>query len=285
MEGARPFGRDPLPRVPAEEAVFDELTRTWLADPSAAPGAGADRRLFPYTLLKTFISSHKALATTARKRAKNSTDNSEKTALARLAALADADSAKLTKLVGKLTEIGVGQHSPTRAVVFSESVPTLEWLHETLPRRLGLTGKDQILLMHGGLSDTRQQEIIEQFALVDSPVRVLLAGDVACEGVNMHRQCHHLIHYDLPWSLIRIEQRNGRIDRYGQVHQPRFAALILTSAIEGAKDDTTVAEKLLKREQTAHSQLATAEGVTRQFTRTDLPLKRVWIVQDTPDPP
>ena len=82
----------------------------------------------------------------------------------------------------------------------------------------------------------------------------------------MHRQCHHLIHYDLPWSLIRIEQRNGRIDRYGQVHQPQFAALVLTSATEGAKDDTTVAEKLLKREATAHSQLGTAEGVTRQFT-------------------
>ena len=82
----------------------------------------------------------------------------------------------------------------------------------------------------------------------------------------MHRQCHHLIHYDLPWSLIRIEQRNGRIDRYGQVHQPEFAALILTSRTEGAKDDTTVAEKLLAREATAHSQLGTAEGVTRQFT-------------------
>ena len=120
--------------------------------------------------------------------------------------------------------------------------------------------------MYGGLSDTRQQEIIEQFALADSPVRVLLTGDVASEGVNMHRQCHHLIHYDLPWSLIRIEQRNGRIDRYGQVHQPQFAALILTSATEGAKDDTTVAEKLLVREETAHSQLGTAEGVTRQFT-------------------
>ena len=82
----------------------------------------------------------------------------------------------------------------------------------------------------------------------------------------MHRQCHHLIHYDLPWSLIRIEQRNGRIDRYGQRHQPQFAALVLTSATEGAKDDTTVAEKLLNREETAHRQLGTAEGVTRQFT-------------------
>ena len=82
----------------------------------------------------------------------------------------------------------------------------------------------------------------------------------------MHRQCHHLIHYDLPWSLIRIEQRNGRIDRYGQEHQPEFAALILTSQTDGAKDDTTVAEKLLHREEQAHHSLGTAEGITREFT-------------------
>ena len=258
------------PASQAEEDVFAELTRVWLADPAVAPGAGTDRRLFPYTLLKTFLSSHKALAVTARKRAKNTGDETERAALTRLAALADRvtddDSAKLTALVATLREIGVGPYSATRAVVFSESVPTLEWLRQTLPGQLGLTKDGQVELMHGALSDIQQQEIIERFSLSDSPVRVLLTGDVASEGVNMHRQCHHLIHYDLPWSLIRIEQRNGRIDRYGQVHQPQFAALILTSATEGAKDDTTVAEKLLRREQTAHSQLGTAEGVTRQFT-------------------
>ena len=59
-------------------------------------------------------------------------------------------------------------------------------------------------------------------------MRVLVTGDVASEGVNLHRQCHHLIHYDIPWSLIRIEQRNGRIDRYGQQHPPRITALLLT---------------------------------------------------------
>jgi len=242
----------------------------WLADPAAAPAAGHGRGLFPYTLLKAFLSSHKALAATARNRLKNSQDQAERSALTMLAALADGitddDSAKLAALVSRLKQIGVGPHSTTRAVVFTESVPTLHWLSRTLPGRLGLVKDGQIELMHGALSDTEQQQVIERFSLSDAPVRVLLTGDVASEGVNMHRECHHLIHYDLPWSLIRIEQRNGRIDRYGQVHQPRFAALILTSGVEGAKDDTAVAEKLLAREATAHTQLGTAEGVTRQFT-------------------
>ena len=50
-------------------------------------------------------------------------------------------------------------------MVFSESVPTLEWLRKILPGRLGLTKDGQVELMHGGLSDTQQQEIIERFAL------------------------------------------------------------------------------------------------------------------------
>jgi hypothetical protein len=228
-----------------------------------------ERRLFPYTLLKAFLSSHKALATTARNRLKNATDDAEITALTTLTDLADQviddDSAKLNKLAEQLMKIGVGPESPVRAVVFSESVPTLKWLHGTLPGKLGMAQK-QIDLMHGGFSDVQQQEIVERFSLKDSDVRVLLTGDVASEGVNMHRQCHHLIHYDLPWSLIRIEQRNGRIDRYGQEQQPEFAALILTSRTENAKDDTTVAEKLLKREAEAHKALGTAEGITREFT-------------------
>lgn len=88
-----------------------------------------------------------------------------------------------------------------------------------------------VTVMHGGLSDDEQAKVLEAFGLADSPVRLLFTGDVASEGVNLHRQCHHLIHYDIPWSLIRIEQRNGRIDRYGQKHEPRFRALILTSAV------------------------------------------------------
>ena len=168
------------PASQAEEKVFAELTQTWLADPAQAPGAGTDRRLFPYTLLKTFLSSHKALATTARKRSKNSTDANEQAALERLAGLANqvsnADSAKLNKLVAHLKEIGVSPHSDARVVVFSESVPTLEWLSKVLPAKLGLIKERriddtdterQVELMHAGLSDTRQQKIIEHPAAED----------------------------------------------------------------------------------------------------------------------
>ena len=55
-----------------------------------------------------------------------------------------------------------------------------------------------------------------------SPLRILLASDMASEGLNLHFQSHRLIHFDLPWSLLRFQQRNGRIDRYGQDRAPEI---------------------------------------------------------------
>lgn len=287
----------------AEERIFAELTRHWIpAPPNSTDFGTADQDvkpvatdpLFAYNLLKTFLSSHTALAetvatriTTLDKKARKAAAegrrhdpaiDAEQAALARLREITDSmgdgsepgDSAKLDKLVEQLKEIGVGPRSTVRAVVFSERIPTLKWLARVVPARLGFpaTGDGTVKavsIMHGGLSDDEQQKILEAFGLADHPVRLLFTGDVASEGVNLHRQCHHLIHYDIPWSLIRIEQRNGRIDRYGQRYEPQFRALILTSAQPGAKDDRTVAEKLLSREEEAHKLNGTAEAETGYY--------------------
>ncbi|MFD8639978.1 DEAD/DEAH box helicase [Streptomyces zaomyceticus] len=256
-----------------EEKIFEELAQVWLP----ADGASvSDVPLFPYTLLKSFLSSHVALRSTVDTRIKTlekkddpQATGPEVSALHRLkeltADMSEADSAKFTALVQQLKDIGVGPKSDTRVVVFSERVQTLEWLRDNVPAALGFKGKalqEAARVMHGGLSDEQQMQCVEDFGLADAPVRILFTGDVASEGVNLHRQCHQLIHYDVPWSLIRIEQRNGRIDRYGQSHQPQFRALILTSKVEGAKDDRTVAERLLEREDEAHRSLGTAEAVS-----------------------
>ncbi|WP_246095164.1 DEAD/DEAH box helicase [Streptomyces roseicoloratus] len=262
------------PATPAEERIFEELAAVWL--PRDGSPSVSSVPLFPYTLLKSFLSSHAALKATVNARIKTlekkddpRATTAELAALRRLAELTadltEADSAKFAALVEQLKGIGVGPSSDTRVVVFSERVHTLEWLATVLPAALGFRGrtaKDCLRVMHGGLSDEQQMRVVEEFGLAGAPVRILLTGDVASEGVNLHRQCHQLVHYDVPWSLIRIEQRNGRIDRYGQAQPPQFRALILTSGTEGAKDDTLVSERLLEREDQAHRSLGTAEAVT-----------------------
>lgn len=256
----------------AEEKVFAEFAETWLAGADRDGGPVVDRqnRLFPYTLLKAFLSSHVALEETVSNRLKSPkcTDERERRALTtlhdRVSEIRDEDSAKLAELVNQLRERGIGPTSATRIVVFSERIPTLNWLARVVPEKLGLK-PEAVRILHGGLPDQQQQRIVEEFELAGSPVRLLLTGDVASEGVNLHRACHQMIHYDLPWSLIRIEQRNGRIDRYGQTENPQFAALILSSSTTGAKDDTTVAEKLLEREAEVHRSLGSAEAVTGEY--------------------
>src|SRR5208283_4057267 len=61
---------------------------------------------------------------------------------------------------------------------------------------------------------------------------VLVSTDAAAEGLNLHQRCHHLIHLELPFNPNRLEQRNGRIDRYGQKHEPQVKYLYLGGTFE-----------------------------------------------------
>ena len=142
-------------------------------------------------------------------------------------ALAKIDAASFSKfqrLVAHLKSPVYGwQHADAgdRLVIFSERIETLRWLSEQLPKALGIK-PSAIEVLHGGMADTEQQELVDRFGRKDDPVRVLLCSDVASEGLNLHYFCHRLIHFDLPWSLMVFQQRNGRVDRYGQTRQPRI---------------------------------------------------------------
>ncbi|MPV50989.1 helicase [Pseudactinotalea sp. HY160] len=281
---------------PVENEIARELEHAWLW-PAGDPPTRS--RLFPWTLAKAFLSSPAAFAATVGDRLARltrmddaahppqpgspaastaeapgtgrghaghtaHTGHAEHAALERLAALADRSlhepSGKYDALLEHLREIGVGPRSAMRAVVFSERVATLTWLQGKLTRDLALR-PEQVAVLHGGLSDVEQQEIVESFKLASSPIRVLVTGDLASEGVNLHAQCHHLVHYDIPWSLIRIEQRNGRIDRYGQRHSPRITTLLLRPDADRFAGDFRVLTRLVEREHEAHRALGDAASL------------------------
>ncbi|MFM1723916.1 helicase-related protein [Rhodococcus sp. PAM 2766] len=263
---------------PAEDAVAQELSQTWLHPTTGrSPYSGQTKALFPWTLAKAFLSSPSALAESIKQR-RGKLDPRHPEQAAELAALSTLDelnskalgdsAGKQAALVQRLQDIGVGKKSTTRAVVFAERVATLRWLTEHLPKALGLKAEN-VAMLHGGLSDVEQQEIVDSFKLETSPIRVLVTGDVASEGVNLHAQCHHLIHYDIPWSLIRIEQRNGRVDRYGQKHPPVISSLILEPSDADFSGDLRVLSRLLERENQAHGTLGDVASLMGKHSVTD----------------
>lgn len=261
--------RDPeiiaIEPTPAEQEVLDELNTTWLhpADGQSVL-AHRNQRLVPWGFLKSFLSSSGALTQTIERRLKVTAHPPEQEALRRLRSLsqtAQLRSSKFEALVGYLAKIGVKAGGETRIVIFSERIPTLIWLQQELTKRLKLrvtSGKSEIAVLHATLPDKDVQQIVNDFALEQAPIRILLASDMASEGINLHRQCHHLLHFDLPWSFIRIQQRNGRIDRYLQTHEPRIAALALTSPDPEIDSDLKVVTKLLRKEYAANQALGDA---------------------------
>ncbi|RJN32258.1 helicase [Nesterenkonia natronophila] len=256
--------------TPAEDAVASEIADTWLYPASGKSPSTKNNALFGWTLVKAFLSSPAALAETVAERLKRIETNlspaadTEREALRILQELtAEAQrtpGAKLTRLVEELKTIGIGPRSETRAVVFAERVATLHHLSHGLKDALKL--KDPaVRILHGGLSDVEQQEIVDEFKRGSSKVRLLITGDMASEGVNLHSQCHHLFHYDVPWSLIRIEQRNGRIDRYGQLRPPQIATLLLQPNHERFRGDIRIFTNLVRKEHAAHKVLGDAASL------------------------
>lgn len=141
-----------------------------------------------------------------------------------------------------------------RLVVFSERVESIHWLQERLQADLKLKA-DQIAVLHGGLSDTEQQTLVERFGRSEDPIRVLLCSDVASEGLNLHYFCHRLVHFDLPWSLMVFQQRNGRIDRYGQHQQPLITYLVTETDVEKIRGDLRILEVLQQKDERANRDL------------------------------
>jgi ERCC4-related helicase len=276
--------RPPMPITvdasPQEEAVFTELNDVWLhpAAGTASPSSSGDS-LFPWTLFKAFLSSHAALHQTIENRRKTlARGELEKTAQARdhedhalerldtiASGITDSSSTKLAQLVKELQVIGVGPNSATRVVVFSERIATLEWLADTVPRLVGLDRAQHTRVLHGAMVDKTQHKTIEEFGLANNDIRILFTGDMASEGVNLHKQCHQLIHFDLPWSLITLEQRNGRIDRYGQHHAPEIRALVLTPSDADLTGEVRVLSRLLDREYYAHKALGDAASLMGEY--------------------
>jgi len=113
-----------------------------------------------------------------------------------------------------------GRWGDSRVILFTEYRATHSWLFEILTSH-GYGG-DRLMQLHGGLDREERENVTAAFQAASdiSSVRILLATDAASEGIDLQNHCNFLIHIEIPWNPNVMEQRNGRIDRYGQKKTP-----------------------------------------------------------------
>lgn len=131
----------------------------------------------------------------------------------------------------------LGNH---KVIVFSTFRHTLSYL----AYRLHSEGR-RIGLIHGGIPDSERRILRNRFAKhpdEQDAIDVMLFSEVGCEGLD-YQFCDTIINYDLPWNPMKIEQRIGRIDRFGQ----KSEAVAIYNIIVSKTVDADIYERCLKR--------------------------------------
>lgn len=109
-----------------------------------------------------------------------------------------------------------------KVLIFTEYCTTQNYLCETLRCHFGA---DKVELINGSMGHAERRDAIARF---EDQGQFLISTEAGGEGINLHRKCHIMVNYDLPWNPMRLVQRIGRLYRYGQkkkvvvfnIHQP-----------------------------------------------------------------
>lgn len=139
--------------------------------------------------------------------------------------------AKLSKLKTLLHEQGFFDNPDQRLLLFTEFKDTLDYLVNRL-KSWGF----RVGCIHGGMKSGSRDEpgtrlhAEQQFR--EGVIQILVATEAAGEGINL-QVCHILFNYDIPWNPNRLEQRMGRIHRYGQRQDCLIFNFVATNTIEG----------------------------------------------------
>jgi superfamily II DNA or RNA helicase len=126
-----------------------------------------------------------------------------------------------------LSKLLQGDLAGQKVVVFTEYRDSLR----AVSRRLKADGV-RFVTFHGDTSDQARRDALATFRS-DPETLVFLATDAGSEGQNLQHSAHHLVHLEVPWNPNRYEQRNGRIDRYGQTQTPEIWVLVAADRKRG----------------------------------------------------
>ena len=165
--------------------------------------------------------------------------------------------AKLSRLKGLLQDQGFFDEPEQRLLIFTEFKDTLDYLVERL-KSWGF----RVGCIHGGMESGSRDEpgtrLYAEQQFREGAIQILVATEAAGEGINL-QCCHILFNYDIPWNPNRLEQRMGRIHRYGQKHDCLIFNFVATNTIEGR-----VLQRLLREAAGDPRRLGRRRGVQRR---------------------
>ena len=147
-----------------------------------------------------------------------------------------------------------------KLLVFSTFRHTLSYLVEKLQGE-----SIRIGLIHGDVPEEERRELRNRFSRPkDDPraIDLLLSSEVGCEGLD-YQFCDGIVNYDLPWNPMRVEQRIGRIDRYGQ----RSETVAIFNFITPGTVDAEIYERCLLRIGVFRQALGGSEEILGNLTR------------------
>lgn len=136
-----------------------------------------------------------------------------------------------------------------KVLIFTEHRDTLNFLVRRL-EGMGFAG--EVAQIHGGMAYPEREEQVDFFRkpIAEGGARYLVATDAAGEGINL-QVCWLMVNYDIPWNPARLEQRMGRIHRYGQKHDP----VIILNLVAGGTREGRVMRTLLEKLERIRDQL------------------------------
>ena len=281
-----PLAKTTMDATPEEETVYEILGD--LRRQAKQIQADGERKgwqhhaMVQYVLYKLFLSSPEACIETVQGRLrfleKNDPDSPETPYLNRLETVLSkikiSQSSRYQLLKKQLQEIGwTGKKKSPRVLIFTESPRTQRALAPVLARDFDFKYSEKfedqphqvLATINGSTPDTHLMKTVEAFATGSAEIRLMLATDVASEGINLHHECHHIIHYDLPWSIITLIQRNGRIDRLGQKKSPQLRYLMVNTKQGVIKGDAAIFERLVGKVEEINRLRQTGESVLELY--------------------
>lgn len=166
---------------------------------------------------------------------------------------------KLQSCISYVQTLLANNYNP---IIWCRYIATAKYLAEALKQKLEKKRSQiRVIAITGEMSEDEREINLEELKSYQS--RVLVATDCLSEGVNLQSHFSAVIHYDLPWNPNRLEQREGRVDRYGQT-----AAQVKSCLLYGQDNpiDGAVLEVLIRKAVQIHKTLGITVPVPMDST-------------------